>query len=303
MKYVIVITALLFGWPASGAQDAGPGEPDKLKIYISADMEGVTGVVSGDQLGPGAFEYERFRGFMTAEVNAAIDAARAAGADEFVVSDSHGNGQNLLLEQLPSDVTVVRSWPRPLGMMSGIDATFDGVILIGYHASTANSRGVRAHTMSSANITDLWLNGVSMSEGGMAAAMAGQFGVPVIMISGDDVAVAETQVIIGDTEGAVVKWANSFHSARTLTPEAGREVIMTRTNSAVSRIGDFKPYVIDTPIELELSLKHYRAVELLSYLPNVERVDSHTIKFVGQDMSEISAFLTVVLEYRVDLQP
>jgi D-amino peptidase len=303
MKYAIVITALLFGWPASGAQDAEPGEPDKLKIYISVDMEGVTGVVSGDQLGPGAFEYERFRGFMTAEVNAAIDAARAAGADEFVVSDSHGNGQNLLLEQLPSDVTVVRSWPRPLGMMSGIDETFDGVILIGYHASTANSRGVRAHTMSSANVTDLWLNGVSMSEGGMAAAMAGQFGVPVIMISGDDVAVAETQVIIGDTEGAVVKWASGFHSARTLTPEAGREVIRTRTNSAVSRIGDFKPYVLDTPIELELSLKHYRAVEVLSYLPNVERVNSHTIKFIGQDMSEISSFLTVVLDYRVDLQP
>jgi len=303
MRYAIVVTALLLGWSASGAQDAEPGDPDHLKIYISADMEGVTGVVSGDQLGPGAFEYERFRGFMTAEVNAAIDAARAAGATEFVVSDSHGNGQNLLIEQLPSDVTVVRSWPRPLGMMSGIDETFDGVILIGYHASTANSRGVRAHTMSSANITDLWLNGISMSEGGMAAAMAGQFGVPVIMISGDDVAVAETQVIIGDTEGAVVKWASGFHSARTLTPEAGREVIRTRANSAVSRIGDFKPYVLDTPIELELSLKHYRAVEVLAYLPNVERVNSHTIKFVGQDMSEISGFMTVVLDYRVDLQP
>jgi D-amino peptidase len=142
-----------------------------------------------------------------------------------------------------------------------------------------------------------------MSEGSMAAAMAGHFGVPVIMISGDDIAVAETQVIVGDMEGAVVKWASGFHSAQTLTPEAGREVIRTRVNAAVGRIDDFEPYVLDTPIELELSLKHYRAVEVLSYLPNVERVNSHTIKFVGEDITEISKFLTVVLDYRVDLQP
>lgn len=303
MKRILWAGVLLAAWLGSAAQEADTEEKDDLKIYISADMEGVTGVVSGDQLGPGAFEYERFRGFMTAEVNAAIDAARAAGATEFVVSDSHGNGQNLLIEQLPSDVTIVRSWPRPLGMMAGIDESFDGVILIGYHASTANTRGVRAHTMSSANITDLRLNGISMSEGSMAAAMAGEFGVPVIMISGDDIAVAETQVIVGDMEGAVVKWASGFHAAETLTPEAGREVIRTRTNAAVNRIDDFEPYVLDTPIELELSLKHYRAVEVLSYLPNVERVNSHTVKFVGENMDEISRFLTVVLNYRVDLQP
>ena len=97
----------------ASAQDNG------LKIYISADMEGVVGAVTGEQLAPGGFEYERFRQFMTNEVNAAIDAARAAGATEFLVSDSHGNGQNLLIEELPDDVMVFRSWPRPLGMMEG----------------------------------------------------------------------------------------------------------------------------------------------------------------------------------------
>jgi D-amino peptidase len=240
---------------------------------------------------------------MTAEVNAAIDAARAAGATEFLVSDSHGNGQNLLIEELPDDVMVVRSWPRPLGMMEGIDETFDGVIFIGYHASTANTRGVRAHTMSSANITSLRLNGMEMTEGSMNAAIAGHFGVPVIMVSGDDAAVAENQVLIGDIEGAVVKWAKSFHSAQTMTPQAGYEVIRTRTKSAIDRIGRFQPYVLETPIELELSLKNYQPVELLSYLPNVERVNSHTIRFIGQDMIEISKFLSVAVDYRVDLQP
>ena len=151
---------------------------DGLKIYISADMEGVVGVVTSDQLNPSGFEYARFREFLTAEVNATIEAARAAGATEFLISDSHGNGQNLLIERLPDDVMVVRSWPRELGMMEGIDESFDGVIFIGYHASTGNTQGVRAHTMSSANITGLRLNGMSMSEGSINAAIAGQFGVP-----------------------------------------------------------------------------------------------------------------------------
>jgi len=276
---------------------------DGLKIYISADMEGVVGAVTDAQLSPGGFEYEKFRGIMTAEVNAAIDAGRAAGATEFLISDSHGNGQNLLIEQLPDDVMVIRSWPRELSMMAGIDETFDGVIFIGYHASTGNTRGVRAHTNSSANITGLRLNGTEMTEGSINAAIAGHFGVPVIMVSGDDVAVAENQVIIGDIEGAVVKWAMGFHSARTLTPEAGYEEIRTRTMSAINRIEDFTPYVLETPIELELSLKHYRPVELLGYLPNVQKLNSHTIRYVGQDMVEISNFLNFVGSYSIDLQP
>ncbi len=276
---------------------------ESLKIYISADMEGLAGAVTGEQLGPGGFEYQRFRSFMTAEVNAAIDAARAAGATEILVGDSHGNGQSLLIDELPDDVMVVRSWPRPLGMMDGIDETFDGVIFLGYHSSTSNRRGVRAHTMSSANVTELRLNGIAMSEGGLNAAIAGQFGVPVILVSGDDVAVAETQVIIGEVEGAVVKWARGFHSARTLTPQAAQEVIRTRVASAISRIDDFEPYVLETPIEVELSLKHYRPVELLGNLPNVERISSHSIRFIAQNMEEVSRFLTFVLNFRVDLQP
>lgn len=294
-KQCLVLVALF----AAGAN----AQDDGLKIFISADMEGVVGAVTGEQLSPGGFEYERFRGFMTAEVNAAIDAARAAGATEFVIADAHGNGQNLLIEQLPDDVTIVRSWPRELSMMGGIDDTFDGVIFIGYHSSTGNTRGVRAHTMSSATITSVRLNGIEMTEGSINAAMAGHYGVPVIMVSGDDVAVAENQVLIGDIEGAVVKWAKGFHSAETLTPEAAYEVIRTRTASAISRINDFEPYVLDTPIELELSLKHYRPVEVLSYLPNVERINSHTIRYTGEDIIEISNFLTFLTNFRIDLEP
>lgn len=299
---------LILAVQAAAAQQEPAAEPaaepeDGLKIYISADMEGVAGAVTDEQLGPGGFEYERFRDFMTKEVLACIDALREAGVDEILVSDSHGNGQNLLIEQFPDDVMIVRSWPRELGMMHGIDESFDGAIFLGYHSSTENTRGVRAHTMSSANVTSLRINGASMSEASMNAAIAGDFGVPVIMVSGDDVAVAETQVIIGDVEGAVVKWAAGFHSARTLTPAAAREEIRESTLDAMARLAEFEPFVLEGPLEVDLGLKHYRPVELLSYLPSVERLNSHTVRYVAEDMSDVSRFLRVALGYRVDLQP
>jgi D-amino peptidase len=197
----------------------------QAKVYISADMEGIGGVVTGEQLGTSGFEYQRFREFMTEEVLAAIRGAQAGGATEILVSDSHGNGQNLLIGKLPDDVQVVRSWPRPLGMMEGIDGTFDCVLFIGYHTSTSNPAGVRALTFSSATLTDVRLNSVSVSEAGFNAAVAGHFGVPIAMISGDDAIVAEAKRYIGEIEGAVVKHALSFHSARTLTPGAAQRLI------------------------------------------------------------------------------
>src|SRR5262245_54153507 len=142
--------------------DASAQRP--VKVFISVDMEGVAGVVTADQLNPAGFEYERFRGFMTAEVIAAIEGAKAAGATSFVVTDAHGNGENLLIERLPDDVTVIRSWPRPLGMMQGIDSTFAAAVFIGYHASTTSLTGVRAHTLSSANFTSIGLNGTPVPE-------------------------------------------------------------------------------------------------------------------------------------------
>lgn len=280
-----------------------PGQTRKLKIYISADMEGVVGAVTGDQLGPQGFEYNRFREFMTAEVNAAIEAAFQSGATEIVVSDSHGNGQNLLIEKLPKNVAVVRSWPRPLMMMQGIDETFDGAIFIGYHTGTTNATGVRAHTISSARLADVRLNGVSMSEAGINAAIAGYFNVPVIMVSGDDAVVKETTDLLGPIEGAVVKWAYSFHSARTLTPEAAYEVIREKVRRAIARIKDFKPHKIKEPVELDVRFKSYRPSEMLSYLSIVERTDSHSIRFRGKDIVEVSKFLEFITSYEPSLEP
>ena len=274
-----------------------------LKIYISADMEGVVGAVTSEQLGPQGFEYARFREFMTQEVNAAIEAAFAAGATEIVVSDSHGNGQNLLIEKLPKNILLVRAWPRPLMMMQGIDETFAGAIFLGYHTATTNAQGVRAHTISSARLADVRLKGVSVSEAGLNAAIAGHFSVPVIMISGDDAVVKETQALLGDVEGAVVKWASGFHSAKTLMPEAAYQLIREKVKKAIGRIHDFKPYRLAPPIQLDVRFKSYRPSEVLSYLSIVERTDAHSIRFTGKDMIEVSKFLEFIVTYEPSLEP
>jgi D-amino peptidase len=265
-------------------------------------MEGVTGVVTGDQLGPGGFEYERFRRFMTEEVLAVITAARAAGVREFLVADSHGNGENLLLELLPADVQVVRSWPRPHGMMQGIDSTFDAAIFVGYHAGTTNPAGVRAHTFSSARLTDVRLNGQSVPEGGVNAAIAGHFGVPIILVTGDDAAVAEVRAVVGPVEGAVVKWNYGFHSARTLTPEAGRALIAQRTTAALGAARP-RPFVLRGPVTVDVGFKHYQPSQVLALLKFVERPDAHTVRYVGQDILEISRFLQFINTYDQDLVP
>ncbi len=294
----LAVTAMLgAGTTAAAAQDG-------LSIFISADMEGVVGVVTGDQLGPGGFEYGRFREFMTAEVNAAIAAARAAGATHILVADSHGNGENLLIERLPSDIQLVRSWPRPLMMMQGVEQGFDGAIFIGYHASTSNTEGVRAHTMSSANLTAVKINGDLMSEGGINALIAGHFGVPIIMVSGDDAAVAEVQDYVGPIEGAVVKWNYGFHSARTVMPEEAYRLIGESVRAAIARIDEFEPLRLpDGPIEVDISFKNYMPAEILALLPIVERVDSHTVRFMGQDMVEVSKFMHFVTRYTVSATP
>ncbi len=295
MRYLQIALALAVATPAVAQRP--------FKVYISVDMEGITGVVTPDQLGPPGFEYERFRGFMTAEALAAVQGAKDAGATTIVVSDSHGNGENLLIDQFPPDVTIIRSWPRPLQMMEGIDSTFGAVVFIGYHAATTNPAGVRAHTISSAVLAEVDLNGVPMPESGISAAIAGSFGVPVVAISGDDIAVGEAQRLLGNIEGAVVKRAISFHAAATMTPQAGQALIHDKVKAGVERRAQLRPYVVKPPVRLGLTFKNYRPADMLTYLPVVRRTASHSIEFVGKDMTEVSKFIEFVTSYTPDLSP
>ncbi|MEP6619052.1 MAG: M55 family metallopeptidase [bacterium] len=274
-----------------------------VKVFISVDMEGIGGVVTAEQLSPTGFEYARFREFMTAEAIAAIDGARAAGATQFVVADSHGNEQNLLIDRFPADVTIIRGSPRPLGMMEGIDSTFSAAFFIGYHAATTNGRGVRAHTISSATFAAVRLNGRATAESGLNATIAGYFGVPIALISGDSDAVAELRGLVPTAEGAVVKRAISFHAAATMPPEASQALIRARAKVAMERLREMKPFIVHGPIQLELTYKNYTPAEMMAYMPGVERVDAHTIRFTGRTIVDVSKFMGFATGYRSDLTP
>jgi D-amino peptidase len=290
---------------ASIGRDQAPGssQPRRLKVLVSVDMEGVAGVVTGEQLGPAGFEYGRFREFMTREALSAVEAARAAGATEIVVADAHGNGQNLLIDQFPSDVRIIRSWPRRLGMVAGVDDAVDALVFIGYHAGTNNPAGVRAHTFSSANLTRVALNGTNVTEGSWNAAIAGHFGVPVVMMSGDDAAIAEVRKAVGNIEAAETKRSLGFHSAITITPQASSDLIRQRVRAALGRRQDFKPYRLQGPVTVDVTFKNYMPAEVLAYLPIFERADSHSIRFRAKDMVEASAIMQFIGEYRPDITP
>jgi D-amino peptidase len=296
MTWLAVVCASL--WIITGS-----AQQRKLKVHISVDMEGVGGAVTGEQLGPTGFEYARFREFMTREALAAIEAAKASGATEIVVADSHGNGQNLLIDQLPADVRVIRSWPRRLGMVAGIDDNVDAAVFIGYHAGTNNVKGVRAHTFSSANLTRVALNGVNVTEGSWNAAIAGQFNVPVVMISGDDAAIEEVRKAVGNIEAAETKRSLGFHSASTLTPQASAALIGEKVRAALARRADFKPFKVQFPVTVDVSFKNYMPAEVLAYLPIFERTDSHSIRFRAKDMAEASMIMNFIGDYRPDITP
>jgi D-amino peptidase len=283
---------------ASVTVAAGP-----VRVYISADMEGIAGVVSGDQLSPAGFEYARARELMTNEVLAAIEGAKAAGATEFVVSDSHGNGESLLIEKFGPEVQIVRSWPRPLAMMQGVDETFAAAMFVGYHASTTNPTGVRAHTLSSANLADVRVNGVSMSEAGLNAGVAGAFKVPVVLITGDDAIGKEAAAMLPGIEVATVKWSYGFHSAKTMTPAAACDLIRAKAKAGLARAKEIRPFAVSTPVTVETRFKNYRPAEVLAYLPLFERIDAHAVRFRAKDMPEVTRFLEFILNYEPGLTP
>jgi len=277
--------------------------PRTMKVFISVDMEGIAGVVTSEQLGPSGFEYQRAREWMTLEALAAVEGAKEAGATEIVIADSHGNGQNLLIERFPMDVTVIRSWPRPLGMMEGIDSTFAAAIFIGYHSSTANPDGVRAHTFSSANYHSFKANGRELSEGGWNAMIAGYFGVPVALVSGDEAAIADLKAVAPDVEPAIVKHSISFHSAATATPAASQAMIKLRVKSALSRLGNIKPVARVAPVTIDLTFKNYQPSQVLAYLPLFTRVGSHGIRFQSKDILEAQRILQFIADYEPGLAP
>ncbi len=263
-----------------------------LKVYISADMEGIDGVVSSKQSSGTGSEYEKYRRLMTLEVNAAVEGAYDAGATEVVVSDSHGNAQNIDLELLDARATLIRGWPRPLGMVHGLDETFGAVAFVGYHASEGQDPGILAHTFTGS--VEVSLNGRKVPEAGFAGATAGDLGVPVVFVSGDQVIAREAQAIFGPIETAVVKDAIGFNAAKMIHPERAREMIRAGVKRGVERRSAIKPFKLARPVTLELRCEDPVMTEVLTLMHGVRRIDGQTISYEGPDMIDVARFFEVV---------
>src|SRR5688572_22350813 len=210
---------------------AGAQQTRGLKVFISVDMEGLAGVVTGSDVSSNGPDYPHFRAVMAAETNAAIDGAFRAGATSVLVRDSHGAKQNLLPNDLDPRARLLRGQSTgPKNMMEGIDSTFDAVVFIGYHAKAGTPNAILEHT-STGNVVDFSINGVSLPEGGYNALVAGLYNVPVVFVAGDRAVVEQIRGLLGPIEGVAVKDERGDASLG-LSPASAQEEIRKGVDQA-----------------------------------------------------------------------
>ncbi len=265
------------------------------KVYISVDMEGISGISGSDQLAPGGSEYGRSRKLMAEDTNAAIRGALAAGATEIVVNDSHGGQRNLLPEDLhPSARLISHSFKR-YGMMEGLDESFDAVIFIGYHAKASNSAGLFSHTGSGV-VRDLQINGRSVGEGGMNTLLAAWYGVPVVLVTGDDVAVAEVKEVATTSRGVVVKRAINVRAVEMVSLEKARTEIESAARDAV---GGAKKLAAQRrgPFHVQMQFRDTLVPEIAEAFPTIRRVGPETVSFSTDTMPAAYRLIRVLYRF------
>ncbi len=269
-----------------------------MKILIATDMEGVTGVTTWDQVTPGHAEYARFRRLMTQDVNAAIRGAMEAGADIVIIADGHWNGSNILIEELDPRARLNSGSPSPFSMMQGIDETVDGVFFLGYHARNGTPNAVLDHTWSSRTVANVWLNDILTGEYGLNAALAGYFGVPVVMATGDQTACGQIVDLLGDMETAVVKQATGRFAAECLAPVVTQEMIALTASRAVERLIDgdsTEPFVLDTPVNVSVEFFTSDMADKASKMPFTQR-EGTRVSFSAEEMaSAYSSFRSMIM--------
>lgn len=258
-----------------------------MKVFISADMEGVAGVVHQEHTGRSGIEHDRARKLLTEEVNAAIEGALEAGAKEIIVNDSHGTMRNLIPELLHSNAEYIIGSPKILAMMEGIDESFDAAILLGHHARMGQL-GILNHSFNGRVVRNIRINGVDYGEIGINAAIAGTFGVPTILVTGCQYAGEEAKELIPSIETAIVKQTINRVTARNFTPEKSQSLIKQKMISALEKRNDVQPFKIDGPYVVDLTYVHTGFADAAEILPIVEKVHADTHRFEAHDF--ITAF-------------
>ncbi|WP_447774978.1 M55 family metallopeptidase [Variovorax boronicumulans] len=254
-----------------------------MKVLISTDIEGVAGVYHHEQARQGNPEYERARVLMAQEANAAIAGAFDAGATEVLVNDSHGGFRNMPPDVLDARARVVQGKPRYLSMVAGVEEGVDALCMVGYH-SRAQGRGILAHTINSFAFASISLGGQELGEAGIYGALAGEYGVPVVMGSGDDVFIAENRALFPHATFVQTKRATGCNSGVSLSPEESRRAIRTGVQEALATRAKAQPLVLKGPQAVTLRCQSPALADLFCQWPNFERVDGVTLRFVADSV-------------------
>lgn len=292
MRKILIIWVAVLCICSIGFLSAEQPAAKGLKVFISVDMEGITGVVTSEECSRTAGDdYQYFRKIMTQETNAAIEGALAAGATEIWVRDSHGSARNIIPDMLHKKAKLLRDWSGgTLGMVEGIDETFDALIFVGYHAKAGTPDAIIEHTMSGV-ITDVRINDVSLPEVGINALIAGNYNVPIVFVAGDKAICEQAKGLFGEVETVAVK-KGIGQATLSLHPEVAQEHIRAGVEKALRNKTMYKPYKLNPPYKLVLTLKDERIVHSGQFYPGAKRTGDWELTYESDDLMEvIKAFI------------
>ncbi|MCL6453949.1 MAG: M55 family metallopeptidase [Alicyclobacillus sp.] len=256
-----------------------------MKIYISADGEGISGAVSTREMHETGEDFAQFRHWMTQDVNAAIAGAFRAGATEVVVNDAHWSMTNLLLDELDPRAELIRGGGKDLSMVEGVEGC-DAAFFVGYHPKVGYSDGVANETMVGYEMYEMRMNGQVVGELEINAAIAGAYGVPVVMVSGDQFLADEAKRSLGEIETAIVKYAIDRWSARCLPFAKAHETIEAAAYAAVKRVSDLTPYRVTGPVEMEIEWTSTSECKRAALVPGSVRKSPRVVAYTGADILE-----------------
>jgi D-amino peptidase len=255
-----------------------------MRVLISADSEGVTGVTTTTELMFGRPHYEFMRQMMTDDVNAAIEGAFAGGATDVVVNDSHWTMTNVLIENLDPRADLIKGFHKHLCMVEGVQDA-DVVFFLGYHCRTGDSDGVGNETILGREIVEIRMNGVPVGESEINAAVCGQFGAPVVFASGDHLYERELRETLPDVEFGLTKYALDRWTARCLSVERSHANIRRAAQRAVERAarGEFRPYTVDGPVTLSVTFSSTAEALMASLVPGTVRETARIVSFTADN--------------------
>lgn len=262
-----------------------------VRILISADMEGATGVTHTDDVVPGTEPFQRFRKLFTCDVNACVDGLHETGATDVLVNEAHSSQRNLLLEDLDPRARMLTGRHKPLSMMQGIDSGVDGVVFLGYHTG-AGTEGVLSHTYMENSMTSVWLDGVRASEGRLNAALAAEHGVPILLVTGDDRTCADAGEYSPSAHTVAVKECVSRYAAVCLPPQRTATAIRERAARAMALAGHGDGTARPHRIEVEFDAAHLAAAAAV--IPTVEQLDVRRIGYDAPNMTEAMKAFKIV---------